>query len=157
MCSSELGRKLPELKIRAFSGSGKDYTVQQFLSQVGLRSRALSLDRTLFGTYSSLEQQKVETRTMCLEGAALEWAMQAGGKFTTVATWDEALAREFTHMTSAQARHELYSLRCATGDVGEHDAQFRRLSALVEGLFQQEATTAAPFPNSHFIIPCKVF
>jgi hypothetical protein len=59
-----------------------------------------------------------------------------------LAEWVTELVREFTPMTAGEARVAMHSLQFQGGDVGEHDATFRRLTALVEGLSPQEAVTA---------------
>lgn len=134
--------KLPELKVKAFSGTDKEYTVQQFLFLARRAARATSLDTQLYRDYTSLDLQQIDARIRCMEGPALDWASQHDGKFSELARWEAALQEEFTVLTSTEARAELYRLRYDGQDLTAHDAQFRRLSSLVHGLSEQEAVTA---------------
>lgn len=135
-------RKVPELKIKHFTGLDKDYTVQQFLFLAHRASRQVGLEAEIFGGYASLDEQLIDARVRCMEGAALDWAVQMDGKFAGLDTWEAELCKEFITMSSAEARAELHSLRYKGGELTTHDAQFRRLSALVDGLSEQEAATA---------------
>ena len=133
--------KVPQLKIPSFSGTGEP-AVQPWLFLARHSSRMAGLDSTLFGAYTSLEQQQIDARVSCLEGPALDWAMLEGEAYSTVAAWDRALELEFTAMSAVQARAALYDLRYTGGPVAEHDAAFRSIGSLVEGLSQQEAVSA---------------
>lgn len=135
-------QRLPELKVKAFNGIDRGYPVQQFLFLTRHAARATGLDTVLYRVYPSLDLQQIDARTRCMEGAALDWALQHEGKFSELTAWEAALEAEFTALTPAEARAELYRLRYDGQDLAAHDAQFRRLSSLTQGLSEQEAVMA---------------
>lgn len=134
-------RPVPELKIGPFTGLDPHYPVKLFLFQARRASELTGLSTQLFGTYSSLHRQQIDARISCLKGAALGWAQEVDGRHATTQEWEAALQRQFTRMSSAEARNELHQLQFSGSNLAEHDAKFRSLVTSADDIGRSEAMT----------------